>query len=124
MGQCQPPGTPHTPDDALDHGGLAGQDELVVIQEAGALGLAHTLSLVVEVGALWAVAAFHGNGAGVALSSTIGQREARMAAGPAIVAERLVARAGDGCGGPGRQVPRGWLTGLRPWAFMVTPLSA
>lgn len=123
-GPPHPLWTPHTPDDAIDHGGLAGQDELVVVQEAGALGLAHTLGLVVEVGALRAVAALHGSGAGVALSGAVGQREARPAAGPAVVAERLVARAGDGCRGPGRQGPRGWPTGPRPWALTVTPPAA
>lgn len=64
---------PHAPDDALDRSGLAGQDELVVVQEAGALGLAHALGLVVQVGALGAVAAFHGHGTGVALGGAVGQ---------------------------------------------------
>lgn len=93
--------TPRSPDDAIDHGGLVGQDELGAVQEAGTLGLTHTLSLVVQVGALGAVAAVHGHGAGVALDLAVGQRQARAVTGLAVVAECLVACARGACGGPG-----------------------
>lgn len=65
------PGVPCSPGDAIDHGRLVGQNEFVVVQEAGALGLAHTLSLVVQVGALRAVAAVQGHGTGMALSRPV-----------------------------------------------------
>ena len=83
----------------------------MVVQEAGALGLAHTLGLVVQVGALGAVAAVHRHSAGVALGLVVSQRQARVVAGLAVVAERLVACAGNACGGPR---DRSQILGRRP----------
>lgn len=46
-GGGHPPRSPHAPDDTVDHSRLGGRDELVVGQEAGALGFVHTRGFVV-----------------------------------------------------------------------------